>query len=219
MATRAKPSFALGFMIGHDATWLPAAVHLLREELPNLHVVISTQNSPQLATALSRGMIDVAILRPEDGGAELEFVHLVDEPLQVFLHKDHRLARRKAIDVREIAGETFLSVSGAALSVSGRPPALRRVVDRYLKANGVEIRPSHEVDNLGGVMSLLESTRGVALLPAYAKTFLPGAVVIRPLKGVTPTIELSVGYKRGNESAVLKLFLARVGGLVDQGSA
>ena len=52
-----KPSFALGFMIGHDTTWLPAALKILRDELPNIHVVISTQNSPQLATALLHGGI------------------------------------------------------------------------------------------------------------------------------------------------------------------
>jgi LysR family transcriptional regulator, hca operon transcriptional activator len=43
-------------------------------------------------------------------------------------------------------------------------------IDRYLKENGVAIRPSQEVDNLGAVMSLIPSTRGVALLPAYART-------------------------------------------------
>jgi hypothetical protein len=48
IAHPAKPSFALGFMIGHDRTWLPEALKLLRDELPNIHVVISTQNSPQL---------------------------------------------------------------------------------------------------------------------------------------------------------------------------
>src|ERR1700753_2542509 len=47
MANPTKPYFSLGFMIGHDSTWIPRALHILREELPNIHVVISTQNSPQ----------------------------------------------------------------------------------------------------------------------------------------------------------------------------
>lgn len=210
VANPAKPSFALGFMIGHDASWLPAALQLLREALPQIHVVISTQNSPQLATALSQGRIDVAFLRREDGGTDLAFRHLVDEPFQVFLPREHPLAAQTAIHVQELVGETFLSVSGSALSVSGKPPALRLVLDRYLKASGIEIRPSHEVDNLGSVMSLIASTRGIALLPAYAKTFLSGAVTVRPLAGFTPTIDLSVGYRHANTSPTLKLFLARV---------
>ena len=161
-----KPSFALGIMIGHDSTWLPAALHLLRKELPNIRVVISTQNSPQLAVALSQGRIDAAFLRKEDGSPELKFRHLIDESLRVFLPRNHRLAARSAIKVQQLVGETFLSVSGSALDVSGRPPALRRVIDRYLKQCGVEMKPSHEIDNLGAVMSLIASTGGVALLPA-----------------------------------------------------
>jgi LysR family hca operon transcriptional activator len=61
------PSLSMGFMIGHDTTWLPAALKLIRDELPSIHVVISTQNSPQLAVALLHGGIDVAFLRREDG--------------------------------------------------------------------------------------------------------------------------------------------------------
>jgi LysR family hca operon transcriptional activator len=210
IASPAKPSFALGFMIGHDTTWLPEALKLLREELPNIHVVISTQNSPQLAAALLHGGIDVAFLRREDGGDDLEFKPLVEESFEAFLPADHPLAANAAIDVQEIVRETFISVSGTALSISGKQPALRRAIDRYLKSNGIEIKPSHEVDNLGGVMSLIASTGGVALLPRYAKTFLPAAVTTRPLLGGGPTIDLSVGYRRTNPSPLLKLFLLRV---------
>jgi LysR family hca operon transcriptional activator len=214
VANPTKPYFALGFMIGHDSTWLPEALHILRDELPNIHVVISTQNSPQLAAALSQGLIDIAFLRREDSGPGLECCPLIEEPLHVFLPKDHPLAAQTAISVQQIVGETFLSVSGTALSVSGRPPALRLAIDRFLKESGVDIRPSHEVDNLGGVMSLITSTRGIALLPAYAKTFLPDSVTTRPLEGFTPTIDLSVGYRKANASPILKLFLSRVSELV-----
>jgi LysR family hca operon transcriptional activator len=196
-----KPSFALGFMIGHDTTWLPAALQLLRNELPNIHVVISTQNSPQLGAALLHGGIDVAFLRREDGGNDLDFRLLVEESFEIFLPSDHALAAKPAIDIREIAGETFISVSGTALSISGKQPALRRAIDRYLK---------DEVDNLGSVMSLIASTRGIALLPLYAKTFLPESVTTRPLRGPGPKIDLSIGYRRANPSPILKLFLSRV---------
>ncbi|QHN03239.1 LysR family transcriptional regulator [Granulicella sp. WH15] len=214
IANPTKPYFSLGFMIGHDSTWLPKTLQILRDELPNIHVVISTQNSPQLAAALSQGLIDVAFLRREDGGPGLEYSLIIEEPFEVFLPKDHPLAAQSVIKAKEIVGETFLSVSGTALSVSGKPPALRLAIDRYLKERGLDIRPSHEVDNLGGVMSLIASTRGIALLPAYAKTFLPDSVTTRPLQGCSPTIDLSVGYRRVNSSATLKLLLSRVDELV-----
>jgi LysR family hca operon transcriptional activator len=209
IAHPAVPSLSLGFMIGHDTTWLPAALKLIRDELPHIHVVISTQNSPQLANALLQGGIDVAFLRREDGNDDLEFRTLVEESFKVFLPSNHPLAAKDTVTLQEIARERFISVSGTALSMAGKQPALRRTIDRYLHENGFEIRPSYEVDNLGAVMSLIASTGGVALLPIYAKTFLPDAVTTRPLEGDGPRIDLSLGYRRANTSPILDLFLSR----------
>lgn len=210
------PSLSLGFMIGHDTTWLPAALRLIRDELPNIHVVISTQNSPQLAVALLNGGIDLAFLRREDGNDDLEYRLLIEESFKVFLPSDHRLAAQERIALPDIAREKLISVSGTALSISGKQPALRRTIDKFLNENGMQIRPSYEVDNLGAVMSLIASTGGVALLPLYAKTFLPDSIVTRPLKGAGPKIDLSIGYRRANNSPVLKLLLSRVGDLVSE---
>jgi LysR family hca operon transcriptional activator len=63
-------------------------------------------------------------------------------------------------------------------------------------------------------MSLIASTRGVGLLPAYALNFLPSSITSRPLKGNAPTVELVLGYKKSNESPILKLLLSRLDELV-----
>jgi LysR family hca operon transcriptional activator len=72
------------------------------------------------------------------------------------------------------------------------------------------LQPAHRVDNLAMAMSLIASTRGVALLPAYAENFLPWSVTSRPLKGDPPTIDLVIGYNKTNTSPILGLFLSRV---------
>ena len=214
LADPVKPYFVLGFMTGHESTWLPEALQLLRDELPGAHVVISSQVSPQLATALSKGLIDAAFLRREEAGSGLKFRLLTREPLEVFMRSDHRLAARKRIDVAELAGETFLSVSGKAFSATGAAPALRTAIDTYLRKCNLHLRPSYEVDNLAGVMSLITSTASVALLPAYAKNLVSDRVVRRPLKGTAPTIDLCIGYKEGNDSPILKVLLSRVDDLI-----
>ena len=63
-------------------------------------------------------------------------------------------------------------------------------------------------------ISLVASTRGVTLLPAYARNFLPWSVTSRPLEGETPTIDLVIGYQRANKSPILKLFLSRIDDLI-----
>jgi LysR family hca operon transcriptional activator len=41
-------------------------------------------------------------------------------------------------------------------------------------ANELDLKTAHRIHNLTMAMSLIKSTRGVALLPAYAENFLPG---------------------------------------------
>jgi len=67
-AQPAKPTFALGFLTGKEIDWLPEAMRILHDELPNIEVTVSSQNSPDLADALMRGRLDAAFMRPEEAG-------------------------------------------------------------------------------------------------------------------------------------------------------
>jgi LysR family hca operon transcriptional activator len=127
----------------------------------------------------------------------------------VVLPSDHRLASLTKIDPREIVGETFINVSGTA-------PALRVIIDAYLQQEGIAIQTHHEVDNLAMAMSLIASTRGVALLPGYAQNFMPWSVISRPLKGEAPTIDLVIGYHKATTCPILRFFLSRVDDLIAQ---
>ncbi len=202
-----RPCFTMGFLTGHELRWMPEAMRILRDELPNIDVMISSQYSPLLADGLSKGKIDAAVLRRERGVPGLVFRLLVREPLAVVLPSDHRLAALKAISPRDLVGETFVTVSDTA-------PALRVVIDNYLKRSGTNITPAHEADNLTMGMSLIASTRGVGLLPAYAQNFLASSVTSRPLKGDTPTVDLVLGYRKSNQSPILRLLLSRLDELV-----
>ena len=207
IANPANPRFAIGFLTGHELTWMPEALQILRDELPNIDVMISSQYSPRLADALVKGKVDAAFLRRERGIPDLAFKLLVKEPLVVILPNDHRLAALKAISPRDLVGETFVAVSDTA-------PVLRVVIDNYLKRSGVDITPAHEADHLSMGMSLIASTRGVGLLPVYAQKFLASPLTSRPLKGDTPTVDLVLGYKKSNKSPILKLLLSRLDELI-----
>ncbi len=45
----AKASFVLGFLTGHEMTWLPEALRILRDDQPNIEVIVHSQLSPDLA--------------------------------------------------------------------------------------------------------------------------------------------------------------------------
>ncbi len=104
----------------------------------------------------------------------------------VVLPSNHRLVALKALSPQDLVGEIFVTVSDTA-------PVLRGIIVNYLKRSGIKITPAHEADHVTMGMSLIASTRGVGLLPAYAQNFLPSSVTSRPLKGDTPTVDLVLG--------------------------
>jgi LysR family hca operon transcriptional activator len=199
----AKPTFALGFLTGQEMDWLPQAMRILRDELPHIEISVSSQYSPDLAQALLRGKLDLAFMRPEAEMPDLDYTVIVKEPLVIAMPSDHRLASQNAVALKDIAGEIFIGMSNTA-------PTLQLIIDDYLERSGMDLRPAHRVDNLAMAMSLIASTRGVALLPLYAKNFLPPSVTSRPLRGEPPTIDLVIGYNKTNTSPILGLFLSRV---------
>ena len=205
-AQPAKPTFAMGFQIGTEIIWLPRATNVLRDELLNIEIRVSSDHSTKLADDLERGKLDIAFLRRQPK-SDLEYQLVAREPLLVFLPSDHRLAGHKTIDPHDLVGETFIGISEI-------PRVLRAVVSDYLKRTGIELTPHLEIDNFAMALSVVASTRGVALLPATAANYLTWSVVSRPLKGEAPTIDLVVGYHKANTSPILRTFLSRIDDLI-----
>ncbi len=198
-----KPGFAVGFLSGQEVNWLAAATRVLGSDLQSIEMTVSSENSPELAEGLESGRLDIAFLRREPDRPNLEYIKIATEPFVVVLPSDHRLTAAETVDVRDLAHETFIGGSDLA-------GPMRRAIEDYLEANQLKIEPAHRVHNLTMAVSLIASTRGVALLPAYAENFLPWSVTSRPLKGEPPTIDLVVGYNRANTSATVAAFLSRI---------
>ena len=175
-------------------------MQVLRDELPDIDVTVSSSYSPDLADALARGRLDLGFCGPN---------------------------RDSISTIASSAGRSSCADAERppADRASGDPPggsrgrdvhhgveqgegAARR--DRAVSATErVDVTPDHGVDNLAMAMSLVASTRGLALMPEYANNLLPWSVVSRPLEGDAPTVDLVIGYSRSNTSPVLKLFLSK----------
>jgi LysR family hca operon transcriptional activator len=213
-AQPSKQRFAVGFLTGQEMIWLPHAMHILRQELPNIEVSVFSDYSPDLAEAVARGKLDIAFLRAEPG-FNLEYQLVAKEKLVVLMPSDHRLTENAAVTPQQMVGEPFIAMASKAT-------VLRAVIDDYLLRSGVRIEPTQSVDNPAMVMSLVASTRGLTLIPSYVQNLMPWSVTSRPIAGDGPTIDLAVGYSRTNHSPILQLFLSRMDELiarVSQGEA
>jgi LysR family hca operon transcriptional activator len=204
-AQPAKRRFALGFLTGLEMKWLPRAMQLLHQELATIDVTVSSDYSPDLADAVARGRLDVAFMRAEPDH-DLEYRVIGQEELVMLMPSDHRLTKRKVVEPKDMIGEPYVAMGNKA-------KVLRAVIDDYLARSGVDIEPAQDVDNPAMVMSLVASTRGLALVPSYIQDLMPWSVTSRPLKN-PPMLDLVVGYSRSNASAILENFLSRLNLLV-----
>ena len=210
LATRpAKPTFVVGFLIGQEVAWLPDTLRILREEAPEVEISIVSQSSPELASALMRGKVDVAFMRRDQPTTGLAFKLLIHEPLVVILPERHRLARSRSIRPQDLEHETYISPARMA-------PVLKSVIEDYAKKICITLKPEYDAENLSAAMSLVASTGGFTLFPFYVQNMLTRSVVTRPLRGEPPTIDLVLGSNESNASPALARFLARGAELVER---
>src|ERR1700732_294522 len=134
-AQPARKTFAIGFQTGHEMNWLPRAMHVLRDELKNIQVTVSSDYSPDLAEALARGRLDLAFLRVESG-YDLEY-HVVDsEPLIVLMPSDHLLTAGSCVSPDALVDEIFIGGSNKASVLSA-------VTEDYFRRSGLDFRLDH----------------------------------------------------------------------------
>lgn len=202
-----KQGFVIGFLPGQEVIWLSESLRILREEAPDVEVTLTTKSSPELADALMQGKIDVALLRRETRTAGIAFKFLVKEPLVAILPRGHRLARHKSVRIEDLCRESFISTARAA-------PVLKTVIDDYAARVGLTLKQISDAETLSGGMSLVVSTGGFTLLPLYVMNALIPDVVVRPLRGEVPTIDLVLGCNKSNMSPLLKRFMLRADELV-----
>jgi LysR family hca operon transcriptional activator len=202
----AKASFSVGFLTGQEVEWLSHVTQVLRDHLKEIDFRVSSDFSPAIAEAVQRGEIDVGFSRLEPQ-PDVTYKVIAREPIVAILSRDHPLSTRAEIDPRDIEPTSFIGYSDT-------PHVLRNIVDRYLSERDVVVTPSHFLDGFATGISLVASTGGITLLPAYVEPLLPRSVVSRPLVGEQPLIEIAVGYRADNPSPVLSSFLQNIDRLI-----
>ena len=207
----AKASFAVGFLTGHEVEWLRHITSVLSDELRTTDFRVTSDFSPAIGAAVQSGDIDLGFSRIEPQ-PDVTYKIIAHEPIMVILPREHALASRAEVDPREIDPLSFVGYSDT-------PHVLRGIVERYFQDRGLTMAPSHFLDGYATGISLVASTRGVTLLPAYVEALLPASLVSRPLTGNGPVIEVAAGYRADNPSPVLAAFLRNIDRLVSARAA
>jgi DNA-binding transcriptional LysR family regulator len=186
------------------ATIMPAAIGEFRRRHPGVELSL-TEADPLLSIArLKSGEIDLALLYeydyvplPEDEAVERDF--LLDDPIRVLLPRGHREAKRRAVPLEALAGESWITSTARS--------SCHEFVARSCRANGFEADIGFESDDHGVWQGLVAAGVGVALAPELALENLHPGVEARPVALHPLKRRIYMAYRSGGRSPAIEAML------------
>ena len=171
----------------------------------NVHVEYGRTDASLCLCAQRRGGSRPGVKHPTRRKGLLVERFLEDRMVAI-CHPTHPLAKKKSVQLEELAGEKFISF-GPDLST-------RKVIERHLKARGIAVEFIMEFDNIETVKRAVEIENGISIVPqntvqAEVRTGILAAVeihkpeILRPL-GILLSAQPPALRRKGNSSASCK---------------
>jgi DNA-binding transcriptional LysR family regulator len=175
----------LGTFSSAGATIVAEALAAFRQRFPALEVTVVEAGPDRLVEALRTGDLDLAVVfdHPATGVIRddgLESHHLLDDPSDLFIHPDHRLARRKRVTFADLRDEDWLQPT------FGPDSPTEKLLSAACSAAGYEAKVVFRVNDCEMTKALVAVGMGIALLPRIAVHPVHPGVVVKPVEG-SPT--------------------------------
>jgi DNA-binding transcriptional LysR family regulator len=175
------------------AALMPIAIASFRDAYPEVELTLAEGEPEEIVPRLLAGDLDLALLFEFPGETavpdEVNRVKLLDDPMYLALPREHRLARRRAVRLQDLAGEAWVQTSSSS-------PCARHVV-RSCHSAGFEPQVSFESDDYQTVQGLVAAGVGVALIPELALSVVREDIVIRSLSPAPPVREVIASLPEG----------------------
>jgi len=194
---REMRSYAVGesgkLMVGSlpitGAYVLPHVISAFTKRFPGVELQLVEDTSSHLEQLLVRGKIDVSLLTMPIGDPSIETIPAINEEIFLALPPQHPLAKRKEIDLAEVADQPFI------LLKEGQ--GFRTISLRLCELAGFRPRIVFESSNIQTVQSLVSAGMGLSFAPKMI-ALAPGSAeppVYVPLTS-KPSRTLVVAYRK-----------------------
>ena len=170
----------------------------------DIHIVFSELMQDELITQIQRGELDLALTYDMSLSAEaLRVEHLHQLAPYVLLDKQHALAKRKRLALRELAGEPYVMLEG---------PSSRHYFEQILSSQGIRPDIAFTAKSMESVRSAVANDFGysLAVMPTtQADTHGGGKVVSIPLSDdIDPLSVVLISKDNTGESTLIENFIA-----------
>src|ERR671922_826726 len=175
----------LGAFSSAGATLVVQALAAFKGRFPGVEVTLLEAGRDRLVEGVRTGELDLAVvfdfpalaLTVDEG---IEGHHLLDDPNDLLIHPEHRLARRKRVTFADLRGEDWLQPT------FGPDSPTEKLLSVACSASGYEPKVVFRVNDCEMTKALVAVGMGIALLPRIAVHPAHPGVVVKPLEG-SPT--------------------------------
>lgn len=198
-------SLTIGFFLWGAGGFFSRLIREYRKLHPNIRLTLIEMLAANQMEALVAGRIDIGFTRPLEPPFDrtLREELLFEDPIVAVMPADHPLAGPR-IDLKALAGQPFVICERAS-----SPTLYDKTITLFASAgftpNLVNSSPSWP-----GVLTLVESGEGIALVPAGVHHLRTAGLVFSDLLPETAHVGLSVAWNPANDGPVLHDFLQLV---------
>jgi DNA-binding transcriptional LysR family regulator len=191
----------IGFISTAGREIVPDTVRQFRELNPEVEFSLRNILTAEQVQMLEAGSLDIGFLRlPIVGHSALDVVTVHREPFVLVVPSSHKLAKRKAVRLRELAGQYFVMYERAYA------PGFHDLIFGILRDAGIVPTVSQTAGEMPTLISLVDSGMGIAILPASAVKHSVASVVACGILDRIPMSEIGIAVTKGNRATAIDNF-------------
>lgn len=198
-------TLSIGFFLWGAGGFFPRIIREYRRLHPQVRVSLFEMDALSQPEALVSGKIDLGFTRPllPPYDRVLQEELLYEDPIVVVMPSDHRLAKR-SISIKNLATEPFVLCERRVT-----PSLFDNILGLCTKA-GFSPEIVNSSATWAGVLTLVESGEGIALVPAGVRHLRTRGVVFRHLEPETVRVGVSLVWNPETLGILQQDFLALV---------
>jgi len=139
---------------------MPAALGAFKKLHPNLVISLEIGNRGQVQDLVLRNELDLAVVGPVQKDPDLVTVPFLSDELVIVAPRDHPLAAKGRISLRDLRGEAFIMREEGS--------GTRMAMDRVARRAGTALEVTMSLGSNGAIKHAVESGLGVAAISRFA---------------------------------------------------
>jgi DNA-binding transcriptional LysR family regulator len=191
----------IGFISTAGSEIVPDIVRQFRELNPEVEFSLRNILTAEQVQMLETGSLDIGFLRlPIGGHSALDVVTVHREPFVLVVPSSHKLAKRKRVRLREVAGQDFVMYERTYA------PGFHDLIFGILRDARIVPYVSQTAGEIPTLISLVDSGMGITILPASAVKHSVASVVACEILDRIPMSEIGIAVSKRVRAAVVDNF-------------